>query len=57
SAFSGRGDRSPEAGWAAVEGPVDVVLFEGWMLGFHALPAHKAAAIDPQVCTRGKARL
>ncbi|CAI5941398.1 unnamed protein product [Closterium sp. NIES-65] len=49
SAFSGRGDRSPEAAWAAVEGPVDVVLFEGWMLGFHALPAHEAAAIDPQL--------
>ncbi|CAI5477083.1 unnamed protein product [Closterium sp. Yama58-4] len=49
SAFSGRGDRSPSAQWPGVEGPVDVVLFEGWMLGFHPLPAHQAAAIDPQL--------
>lgn len=32
SAFQGQGDRADPATWPAVEGPVDVVLFEGWML-------------------------
>ena len=30
----GRGDRAPRDTWPVVRGPVDVVLFEGWMLGF-----------------------
>jgi D-glycerate 3-kinase len=34
----GRGDRLPEALWRTVAGPVDVVLLEGWMVGFRALP-------------------
>jgi D-glycerate 3-kinase len=33
-AFEGAGDRAPEASWSELEGPLDVVLFEGWMLGF-----------------------
>ena len=37
SAFSGRGDRFPRAQWRVIEGAVDVVLFEGWMLGFRAV--------------------
>ena len=44
SAHSGRGDRAPESGWQQVKGKVDVVLFEGWMLGFRPLmdqAAHK----------------
>jgi D-glycerate 3-kinase len=31
---AGRGDREPESRWQNIEGRVDVVLFEGWMLGF-----------------------
>lgn len=26
-------DRAPEASWAAVVGPVDIILFEGWCVG------------------------
>ncbi|MCA9615354.1 MAG: hypothetical protein KC586_21510 [Myxococcales bacterium] len=33
-AFNGRGDRAPEASWVEVEGPLDLVVLEGWMLGF-----------------------
>ncbi|WVQ83936.1 hypothetical protein IAT38_006080 [Cryptococcus sp. DSM 104549] len=35
SLFGGQGDRSPEV--LKVEGPVDVVIFEGWMNGFASL--------------------
>ena len=37
SSHSGRGDRAPESAWQQVKGKVDVVLFEGWMLGFRPL--------------------
>lgn len=30
----GRGDRAPKEAWPVKRGPLDVVLFEGWMLGF-----------------------
>lgn len=33
-AHDGRGDRLPRERWRRVEGPVDLVLLEGWMLGF-----------------------
>jgi D-glycerate 3-kinase len=33
-AFDGAGDRAPVDRWPTVEGPFDVVLFEGWMLAF-----------------------
>lgn len=38
SARGGKGDRAPEAEWSVVSKPPDVVLLEGWMLGFEALP-------------------
>jgi D-glycerate 3-kinase len=34
SAHAGRGDRAPEAQWRRVTGPFDLVVVEGWMLGF-----------------------
>jgi D-glycerate 3-kinase len=34
SAHSGRGDRAPQSRWPVVLGPFDLVLIEGWMLGF-----------------------
>jgi D-glycerate 3-kinase len=34
SAFQGQGDRLPEERWLALDPPVDLVFFEGWMLGF-----------------------
>ncbi|GJC77900.1 putative kinase mug58 [Colletotrichum liriopes] len=41
AAFSGQGDRLPESQWAEVNSPgqpkVQVVIFEGWCVGFRAL--------------------
>ncbi|THH13258.1 hypothetical protein EW146_g6936 [Bondarzewia mesenterica] len=34
SLFNGEGDRVPESEWTSVEGPLDVVIFEGWCVGF-----------------------
>lgn len=34
SAFGGTGDRMPEGDWKRIDGPVDLVVLEGWMLGF-----------------------
>ncbi|CAD7704079.1 unnamed protein product [Ostreobium quekettii] len=42
----GRGDRADQACWPVVEGPLSVVLFEGWMLGFRPVEAAEAAAVD-----------
>ncbi len=30
----GRGDRAERSCWPLVQGPIDIILFEGWMLGF-----------------------
>jgi D-glycerate 3-kinase len=40
SAHAGRGDRAPESRWRRVRGPFDLVIVEGWMLGF--TPAEEA---------------
>ncbi len=45
SAHGGRGDRAPEAEWPTIRGPLDLVLFEGWMLGFQPVP--EAAVAEP----------
>ena len=47
SQHGGRGDRAPEAEWVDVEGPVDVVLLEGWMLGFEPVGAERAGEVHP----------
>uniref|UniRef100_K3XYS5 Phosphoribulokinase/uridine kinase domain-containing protein n=1 Tax=Setaria italica TaxID=4555 RepID=K3XYS5_SETIT len=49
SAFGGRGDRADPSVWPEVEGPLEVILFEGWMLGFKPLPNEVVKAVDPQV--------
>lgn len=49
SAYSGRGDRADAATWPSVDGPLDVVLLEGWMLGFAATSDAAAAAVDPDL--------
>ncbi|OQR93499.1 hypothetical protein ACHHYP_02498 [Achlya hypogyna] len=36
SAFQGRGDRAPQDRWSRHAGPLDVLLIEGWCLGFQA---------------------
>ncbi|RWR83051.1 D-glycerate 3-kinase, chloroplastic isoform X1 [Cinnamomum micranthum f. kanehirae] len=47
SAFGGRGDRANPSTWPEVEGPLEVILFEGWMLGFRPLPNEVVKAVDP----------
>ena len=37
-ANEGRGDRLPINQWRVIELPVDIVLFEGWMMGFQPKP-------------------
>ncbi len=36
SQFAGKGDRLPRDLWRKVELPLEIVFFEGWMLGFRA---------------------
>ena len=54
SAFNGRGDRADPSTWSEVEGPLTVVLFEGWMLGFKPLPVDAVKVVDPQLETVNK---
>ncbi|KAK6912122.1 Phosphoribulokinase/uridine kinase [Dillenia turbinata] len=49
SAYNGRGDRADPSTWPEIEGPVTVVLFEGWMLGFKPLPVKTVVAVNPQL--------
>ncbi|KZM23629.1 Glycerate 3-kinase [Ascochyta rabiei] len=39
SQFSGEGDRAPVSAWHSVSRKPDVVVFEGWCVGFQPLPA------------------
>ncbi len=43
SAHGGRGDRAPAAAWRDVAGPLDLVIVEGWMLGFEPAPEARIA--------------
>ncbi|XP_010254230.1 PREDICTED: D-glycerate 3-kinase, chloroplastic isoform X1 [Nelumbo nucifera] len=54
SAYGGRGDRADPSTWPEVEGPLTVVLFEGWMLGFKPLPVEVVKAADPQLVAVNK---
>ncbi|XP_010249888.1 PREDICTED: D-glycerate 3-kinase, chloroplastic-like [Nelumbo nucifera] len=54
SAYGGRGDRADPSTWPDVEGPLTVVLFEGWMLGFKPLPVEVVKAVDPQLVVVNK---
>jgi D-glycerate 3-kinase len=49
SAHEGQGDRSAAAAWPQVRGPLEVVLLEGWMLGFAPVGAAAAAAVHPSL--------
>ncbi|KAK9915446.1 hypothetical protein WJX75_009273 [Coccomyxa subellipsoidea] len=42
----GRGDRADPSTWPNVQGPLDVILFEGWMLGFKPRPRTDVEEID-----------
>ncbi len=37
SAFGGKGDRAPRDAWPLVQGPLDLIVFEGWCLGFEPI--------------------
>lgn len=43
SKHDGQGDRAGPDLWPVVQLPVDVILLEGWMLGFQPLPLEKLA--------------
>ena len=45
SAHQGRGDRAPRAAWRRVHGPWDVVILEGWMVGFRPGPVPPDLAV------------
>jgi len=46
SAFGGKGDRMAPGDWMPVEGPLDLILFEGWMLGFRAVDDESVMSVD-----------
>ena len=53
SAYDGKGDRAEEASWPRIKAPVDVVLFEGWMLGFSPVSDEAAGKVGksaPDCC-------
>ncbi|MEO8798300.1 MAG: hypothetical protein ABI551_10475 [Polyangiaceae bacterium] len=41
SAHHGQGDRASESEWTQVDVRQDLVVFEGWQLGFRTLPKHR----------------
>ena len=47
SAFGGQGDRHPEESWPVVRDAPDVVLLEGWCLGFR--PVDPRTVADPHL--------
>ena len=49
TARGGRGDRAAIETWPQVSAPLDIVLFEGWMLGFEPAADADAAAAHPDL--------
>jgi D-glycerate 3-kinase len=47
SAHRGRGDRAPASAWRRITGPIDVLIVEGWMLGFSPVDAVDLALRAP----------
>ena len=43
SKFDGNGDRVPSSEWTIAQPPFDVILFEGWCLGFQAISSEEVA--------------
>lgn len=46
SANSGKGDRADPSTWPTITAPVDVILFEGWMLGFAPVSEEEAIKVN-----------
>ncbi|KAJ5584988.1 P-loop containing nucleoside triphosphate hydrolase protein [Penicillium hispanicum] len=55
SAFDGRGDRLPPSEWEVIQTPVDVVILEGWCLGFQRLPEDKLEEAIAEARRNGQA--
>ena len=53
SAHTGRGDRAPIATWPEINGPLDLVILEGWMLGFESVPDDQLP--DPRLAPANRA--
>mmetsp|Transcript_56741 Transcript_56741/g.132652 ORF Transcript_56741/g.132652 Transcript_56741/m.132652 type:complete len:400 (+) Transcript_56741:64-1263(+) len=47
SARSGKGDRFPKAMWESAKTPCDVLLLEGWMLGFKPSDPEEVTKVHP----------
>jgi D-glycerate 3-kinase len=48
SAFGGKGDRAERKDWYQMQGPLDLVIVEGWMLGFSPVdPTNKDIENNP----------
>jgi D-glycerate 3-kinase len=43
SKYDGQGDRVPSSEWTTAQPPFDIILFEGWCLGFQAISAEAVA--------------
>jgi D-glycerate 3-kinase len=52
SLYSGQGDRSTKI--IPVDGPIDIVLFEGWMMGFTPLPSSLLSQIYSEASNNPK---
>lgn len=46
SAFAGRGDRADASTWPVVSGPLELVFFEGWMLGFKPVGDEASGGVE-----------
>ena len=49
AAHGGLGDRADPSAWPTVTGPLDLVLLEGWMLGFSPVGEPAAGALSPHL--------
>lgn len=49
TAHEGKGDRAPREAWPIVEGPLDLIVFEGWCLGFTPMPEPEAQSVGLSV--------
>ena len=47
SQHGGRGDRAPRSAWPCVKAPIDIILFEGWMLGFSPVADEEVEKVRP----------
>ena len=48
SQHGGRGDRVPSSAWPCVKAPIDIILFEGWMLGFSPVADGEVDKVRPR---------